>query len=348
MKKNTSLLWLAAAMLALTILVCPQQASAQDAQFSQFYASPLYLNPAFAGSTGQTRVGINYRNQWPSVPASFQSSNVFIDHFIPRYQSGVGLLVAYDREGLAALRSISVGAQYAYVLKLSKKLTFRPGFQVGFTQRDINFNRLTFGDQFDQNGFIGIPTAETFNTGENRIFADLSAGGLLYAQNFWVGFAAHHLNTPDQSLLGEDPSRLPIRYSVHGGYKIPLRTNKVLKGRNMDGKERSMVISGQYKRQAPFSQLDIGAYAILEPVVIGLWYRGIPVGPEGLGNNESIVTLIGFTANKFNLGYSYDITISGLGSESGGAHEISLVYEFFSGDPRKPSYDSRRVPCPKF
>ncbi|MGM0478992.1 MAG: type IX secretion system membrane protein PorP/SprF, partial [Bacteroidota bacterium] len=34
---------------------------AQDPQFSQFYANPIYLNPAFAGSHGCPRFAANYR-----------------------------------------------------------------------------------------------------------------------------------------------------------------------------------------------------------------------------------------------------------------------------------------------
>ncbi|MEJ0030308.1 MAG: type IX secretion system membrane protein PorP/SprF [Bacteroidota bacterium] len=59
---------------ALLVLLGADLASAQDAQFSQFYAAPLYLNPAFAGSTNQGRVGMNYRNQWPGIDANFTTN----------------------------------------------------------------------------------------------------------------------------------------------------------------------------------------------------------------------------------------------------------------------------------
>src|SRR5688500_10120908 len=80
-------------------------ANAQDPQFSQFYAAPLYLNPAFAGSTNQARAGINYRNQWPAIDANFTTMSFFADYFIEDKNSDVGLLVTRDREGLAGLRS---------------------------------------------------------------------------------------------------------------------------------------------------------------------------------------------------------------------------------------------------
>src|SRR5215211_467009 len=79
--------------------------TAQDPQFSQFYAAPLYLNPALAGSTGQARAGINFRNQWPAIDANFTTLSAYFDYFIEDYRSAVGLIVTRDKEGLAGLRS---------------------------------------------------------------------------------------------------------------------------------------------------------------------------------------------------------------------------------------------------
>ena len=66
-------------LLAVLMLAAGETVTAQDPQFSQFYAAPLYLNPAFAGSTGQARVGANYRNQWPAIDANFNTISAFAD-----------------------------------------------------------------------------------------------------------------------------------------------------------------------------------------------------------------------------------------------------------------------------
>src|SRR5687767_1559597 len=120
--------------------------TAQDPQFSQFYAAPLYLNPALAGATGQARAGINYRNQWPAIDANFRTMSAYFDYFIEDKKSGIGAIITSDTEGLAGLRSLSLGLQYSYELEITKQLGFRPGVQVGIFNRDINFNKLTFGD----------------------------------------------------------------------------------------------------------------------------------------------------------------------------------------------------------
>src|SRR5690606_10977157 len=120
------------------ILAGVGSAVAQDPQFSQFYAAPLYLNPAFAGSTNQARAGINYRNQWPAIDANFTTMSFFADYFIEDKSSGVGLLVTRDREGLAGLRSMSLALQYSYELQLTDFLGFRPGVQLALYNRDVN------------------------------------------------------------------------------------------------------------------------------------------------------------------------------------------------------------------
>src|SRR6478736_4840674 len=100
--------------LVVLMLLAEGTVTAQDPQFSQFYAAPLYLNPALTGSTGQARAGLNYRNQWPAIDANFTSMSLYADVFIEDKRSGVGMILTRDVEGLAGLRSLSVGLQYSY------------------------------------------------------------------------------------------------------------------------------------------------------------------------------------------------------------------------------------------
>jgi type IX secretion system PorP/SprF family membrane protein len=339
--------YLVCILLLSAVVSFPLDTRAQDPQFSQFYAAPLYLNPGFTGTTPYIRGGANFRSQWPSLDANFTTYSFYMDYYAEEYNSGLGLLITTDKEGLANLTSTSVGLLYAYELRINEKFTFRPGVQAAYVLRDINFNKLTFGDQYDETGFLDQPTAEQFNTGENIGFVDFSFGGLLFSRNFWFGIAAHHLNTPNQSLV-DGNSELPIKYSIHSGYRFPLPTNAG-RGYNSDGKERSITPNFQYKLQGEFDQLEIGTYLTFEPIVFGMWYRGIPLQEEfdGFNDKESLIFLVGLTAGNLNIGYSFDYTISELGIASGGAHEISLSYQF-PPDPRRPPKNVRRIPCPKF
>ncbi len=336
------------------MLALDSSVTAQDPQFSQFYAAPLYLNPAMAGSTGQARAGINYRNQWPAIDANFTTMSAYFDYFIEDYNSAVGVILNRDTEGLAGLRSLSLGLQYAYELQINENLGFRPGVQIALFNRDINFDKLTFGDQFDPatGNFLDQPTAETFRTDFSKTFVDISFGGVFFTRTAWLGVSAWHLTTPNQSIIDES-SPLPVKFSVHGGFKFYLTPGHVGSGIYARKGERSIAPAFQYRHQGKFDQMDLGLYFTAEPLVIGAWYRGVPF--KNLGdfvNNESIVLLLGFTKlgakDAINIGYSFDYTISKLGTGSGGAHEFSLVYTWPMRNPRKPPKDKLIIPCPDF
>ena len=334
------------------MLLCEIDVTAQDPQFSQFYAAPLYLNPAFAGSTGQARAGINYRNQWPAIDANFTTFSAYFDYFIEDKNSGVGIIMNRDVEGLAGLRSFNLGLQYSYELFLTENLGFRPGAQVSLYNRDINFNKLTFGDEFVNGEFISGTTAEQFNTNFSKTFVDLSLGGVFFTKVAYLGIAAFHLNQPNQSIIDEE-SKLPVKLSIHGGFKFYMKPGAVGSGVYTREAERSIGPAFQYRHQGQFDQMDLGVYYTAEPLVLGLWYRGVPFkSVNGFVNNESIVLLLGFTRigakEALNIGYSFDYTISKLTASSGGAHEFSLVYTWPMRNPRKPPKDKLVIPCPDF
>lgn len=336
------------------MLLFSLRVTAQDPQFSQFYAAPLYLNPALTGATGQARAGINYRNQWPAIDANFTTMSAYFDYFIEDKSSGVGIILNRDVEGLAGLRSLSVGLQYSYELYLTKNLGFRPGAQIALFNRDINFNKLTFGDQFDPatGDFVNPATAEQFNTNFSKTFVDLSLGGVFFTKVAYLGIAAFHLNQPNQSIIDED-SPLPMKLSVHGGFKFYMKPGAVGSGIYTREAERSIGPAFQYRHQGQFDQMDLGVYYTAEPLVVGFWYRGVPFkNINGFVNNESLVFLLGFTRigakEALNIGYSFDYTISKLTAGSGGAHEFSLTYTWPMRNPRKPPKDKLVIPCPDF
>jgi type IX secretion system PorP/SprF family membrane protein len=280
--------------------------------------------------------------------------SAYFDYFIEDKNSAVGVILSRDQEGLAGLRSLSVGLQYAYELQINENLGFRPGVQVALFNRDVNFDKLTFGDQYDPSTgqFLDQPTAETFNTNFSKTFVDVSFGGVLFTRSAWLGVSAWHLTQPNQSIIDEQ-SPLPRKYSIHGGFKFYLKPGSVGSGVYARKSERSIAPALQYRHQGKFDQMDIGLYFTAEPLVVGAWYRGVPFkNLDQFVNNESIVLLLGFTQlgakDAINIGYSFDYTISKLGPGSGGAHEFSLVYTWPMRNPRKPPKDKLIIPCPDF
>ncbi len=163
---------------------------------------------------------------------------------------------------LVGLQSLNLSLQYSYDLEITKGLSFRPGVEVAIYNRSINFGRLTFGDQFDfDTGQPTNPTGESLR-GSNKFFPDLALGEAIHTPRAWVGFAAHHLTQPNQSISGE-VSRLPIKYSAHGGWKFFLKPG-IVAGVYSRKSERSIAPAVQYRHRDLLIQMDVGMYFTFE------------------------------------------------------------------------------------
>ncbi|MGZ3862701.1 MAG: PorP/SprF family type IX secretion system membrane protein [Bacteroidia bacterium] len=310
----------------------------QDMHFTQFYSSPLYLNPAFAGADVCSRVSLTYRNQWPGIYKTYKSYLLGMDHNFQSSNIGVGLLVGDDVAGSGSLRTTIIDPMIAYQARLNKKLYLRGAVQPGIEMRSINFNQLTFGDQIGRGGNVASVETPT----QTRTFFDAGAGILLYTEKYWGGVSMYHINKPNESFYGEESARLPVKYSVHGGAKFLI---------NKDEKDEALMkyVSGvfNYRGQNKFDQLDVGVYYAQNFVTFGLWYRGLPTKhyKPGYANNDAVAIIIGLKTKKLNIGYSFDITISKLAGLSKGAHEVTLSYRICTKAKKKKKLV---VPCPKF
>lgn len=313
---------------------------AQDQQYTQFYAASTYLNPAFVGNTIQHRIIGNYRHQWPSIPGAFVTYNASYDISVDAINSGFGVMFSHDKAGSAGLTYTSMNLQYAYNFQLNRQLWLKTGLQWGFNWAGLDYAELIFGDQLVRGGDVG--SVETFSLDRVKYF-DFGSGMLLYNEDFWFGIAAHHLNKPNQSLLGGE-SALPMKYSAHGGYRWPIRLV------DTPNRAQAFVTAFNYKGQGKFDQLDLGVYYELDPFVMGVWYRGIPMlkaYEPGYQNNDAVAALVGYQTGYWKFGYSYDITISRLVTNTAGTHELSIIYEW-AGEKVPLSKKKRIVPCAKF
>ncbi len=318
----------------------------QDVQYSQFYANPLYLNPAFSGATGLTRAGGNFRTQWPSLNQSFVAYSAYLDHFSEQYNSGFGILISGAKESFTQSQTFDIGLVYSYRLRLGDNSFLNAGAQASFIAREALFGDVILGTQLDINRgtIIGEP-GQGFEGEASQSAFDLGSGLLFYNNNIWLGLSAFHLLTPQISYLIIDGNQLPIKYSAHGGIRFDLAPGEINDFFDNTDQERSVALAFNYKSQGQFSQLDFGAELFFEPLVLGLWYRGFPT-KYSLPNNESIIAMLGISLESgLEIGYSFDFTISKFGQRStGGAHEISVRYVFSSKDPRKKYYS----PLPSF
>lgn len=313
----------------------------QDAQYTQFYAAPTHLNPSFAGSSVESRLVANYRNQWTSIPNSWQNYNVSYDRYFPQINSGFGLIAYKDQAGQGNLSNTVVGLQYAYEVRLKRHLYFRPSFEMSYHAKSINFNDLIFTDQLMRQG---EPASLEANIFEPVNFLDFAVGALINSKVYWFGVSVHHLGEPDESLYGDAGAILKRKYSAHGGYRIALKNHYNKKTK------KNAVFAANFKKQGNFDQLDLGFYFELSPMVIGAWYRNLPFKTNGYKhiNHDSFALIIGYHFGKYKMGYSYDITVSQLGvGASGGSHEMSISYEWANKKNRRLA-KRRIIPCAKF
>jgi type IX secretion system PorP/SprF family membrane protein len=324
----TSLLWL---ILPLTIW-------AQDPLFSQFYANPIYTNPAFAGSSGNIRINMIARDQYSALRNNYRTAAASVDAQVNSLNGGIGAMATMDVSGDGFLTTSTFSAIYAYSVPLSRKVTMRAGIQASYYQRVYDFNQFKFGDQIDdQLGFV-FPTAE--NRGSERIkLPNFGAGMLIYGKTLYGGLAIHNLTEPNQSFYNKTSSneefKLPRRYTLNAGANIYLTKARY--------EEQNIILSPNllYLQQRNFNQLNLGFYVKKQSLTAGLWYR------QTSKNSDAVILLVGLKFPKFRIGYSYDITISDARTATQGSHELSMSFEI-KPKKKQSKRSGKPIRCPEF
>ena len=148
-----------------------------------------------------------------------------------------------------------------------------------------------------------------------------------------------HLLVPKTAFYGYN-AYVPIKLNLYGGMQILKHT------RLRQKLQEVLSVAFNFQKQARYYQSDIGLYYYKDPLIFGLWYRGIPLVTSQAG--DAIIGLVGIKTDQFHFGYSYDFTISNLISSTSGAHEISIVYEFSSVALQPQRRRIRAIPCPEF
>jgi type IX secretion system PorP/SprF family membrane protein len=315
-------------LLVFCLLLSQDVLHAQDPTFTQFYSNPLYLNPALAGSTGCPRINLNYRNEWPQLTGNYVTYSASFDTYSKDINGGVGLMATYDQQAEGTISTTMLGGIYSYNLKINRKTSLMFGARAAYYQKFLDWNKLTFGDMIDpRRGFIY--QTNDVPRGGKRGFFDVSGGAVIFTKQFYAGVAAHHANQPDESMiLGE--SKLPVRLTAHMGGTIPIGR----RGRYSDGTSLKPALIYQY--QNGFQELNIGAFVNYSSLNFGVWYR----------NKDAFVFIVGAKTDKFNIGYSYDLTVSKLGNGlTGGSHEISMQINLKC---KKKAKNFRKISCPSF
>jgi type IX secretion system PorP/SprF family membrane protein len=317
----------------------------QDPHFSQFYISPLTLNPALTGmKNGDVRVAANYRHQWATVSEPYQTMSIAADYNILRGRigdnmMGVGLIVFNDKAGTSSLRRTRIAASLGYSQNIGVEGSYLSvGFEAGMMNQSINPNQLLFENQYD-----GASLNDNIGSGENFMNTsiwnfDMTAGiAWSYTTDkytsFYAGASIGHLNQPEINFLVNQPDNLAMKYTVYGGAEF--RINGYL-----SALPRAVILT-----QGVHTEINAGFYAKLhlsEPkseyafsMSIGAMYR----------LKDAIIPMFRIDYGPVAVGLSYDLNISKLAAASNtqGGAELSFIFKGISN-----GNDTSPIPCPSF
>ncbi|MEP7277822.1 MAG: PorP/SprF family type IX secretion system membrane protein [Bacteroidota bacterium] len=335
------------ALLAGLVLLVKMQVFAQDPHFSQFFSSPLTLNPALTGKfDGVFRAAGNYRDQWPSISKAFITSTLSLDaplltnRINPNDVWGIGLMAMTDRTANGILNSNYISFSTSYHKGLDEdgyhQLGF--GFQGSYASKRLDGSQLKFENELALDGTWTLPSNELVDGRNVNInYFDFNAG-ILYngstdgTNNFYLGVSMYHINRPKESFFGSGYYSVNPRLTVHSG------------GYFRVGQTTTLHLTALFSQQAAATEAVIGGAVAFDlsngdeetptSFYAGSWLRF----------NDAIIPYVGLEWNDFRLGMTYDVNYSSLkvGSQNRGGIEVSLIYI------KKPASGRKGIPCPKF
>ena len=330
-------------MLVPLAAMATQMLNAQDPSFSQFFSSPLNINPALtANINADWRVIANFRDQWIGPASPYVTGTVSYDRKlfqkkIPGVEEGnlfgIGTMLMYDRAMAGIVNSTYASLNLSYNVKLTEgdvKHKLAAGFGAIYGHRRIDYSRVDFEEQFTGYGFnTNLPTGES-SLSKMKPYFSVSAG-LTYSittqkSNFDIGAASFHINKPRQTFLQDDKQVLAMRNVLHSNFESFINERVVLN------------VNGIYQYQSKAEYFSIGAalgyyLPTAQDILLtgGLWYWSA----------NAIIPYVGIAWGDYQFGVSYDVTTSKLkqANDKPNTYELSLIIRGRS----KPSFV---IPCP--
>jgi type IX secretion system PorP/SprF family membrane protein len=217
---------------------------AQDIHFSQFYMSPLTLNPGLAGVNYKFEAIVNYKDQWRGVAVPYKTFAASIDSRIRKKENrnsfwAGGINAFSDRAGDAKMGTFQANLTAAYHIGIAQYHRLGVGLQGGIAQRSINFSALKWSNQYDPyNGYNpDLPSGEP-GTVSSYSYGDLGVGlvwsynntsGLVHVDDTRdlqanMGFAIFHTRQRN-SFYKTSKEVLYPKYVFHGNGLISMRHN---------------------------------------------------------------------------------------------------------------------------
>ncbi|MDI1354201.1 MAG: PorP/SprF family type IX secretion system membrane protein [bacterium] len=326
------------------LLIVTKVLVAQDVHFSQYYFSPLSMNPAYTGNfKGDYRLFANYRSQWRALDKGYDTYSAGGDmNFFPKnFNLAAGLIILSDRS-----------AQYLNVTKIlpsfavHRKIAgfkLHAGIQPGVVIKTFDFYKHSYPNQlnwdvgaFDKN----LPNNES-NISQNFTYFDLNAGAAV-SRKFGkiepeLGFALFHINHPKESFFAGGTNKLPLRQAYNMAINIDVTRLVIVRLHSLYGytTKTSDWVSGLNLEYV----LSRDAF-YTNSVFAGVMWR------DGFNRNfDAAIITAGFNYKSYTIGFSYDITRSQLKTsvDSKGAYEIAIIYR-----AKNTRLSRKIVPCERF
>jgi len=326
-------------------LYMAKQTKAQDPHFSQFSNTPLLINPSMTGDlNSDVRALINYRSQWKSISAPYNTFSFSYDMGIKKdvIRSGflgAGLTFTSDKAGDTELSMNQVNLSLAYHLKTSLYNTVSVGILGGYAQRTINISKLQWDSQFNGNTFDpALPSNEPVDFSTLSSYADFGAGiswnyckseKYASANNSVIvdaGLAVFHVNRPDLSFYSSSVDKLPMKIVVYTSSRIGLIN-----------KNNALIPSFMYMQQGPMKNICAGLMIRNILKTASVYTGNIKGAAISFGSlfrlGDAVIPQVQLEYANFALGLSYDVNVSGLTKCTYGRGGFEISLRFLNPNP---------------
>ncbi len=313
----------------------------QDMNYTQYFSTPIYYNPAFTGINTGLRARFLFRDQWPTAPIDYKSyyfSADIGDRGLPG-AGGFGIQINNDTPGAGMINNFSAALTIGVRIPITSFMVSQIGIKAAIMQRTVNWSSLVFFDQLDAKWGAIYQTAFVPADANKRTVPDFGIGAILQFSNPEgsingnVGFSVDHLFKPDIGFLSTGSMPYPRKWVGH--FDVVISTEPG--GGSAGGMSRSsdeplkINIGGIYQNQSNFNSLMAGLNLLKYNIYLGGWFKTTMTGIV----NSAVAIVAGYKYNFYEdmslkFLYSYDIQVSGSLQGTGGAHEIGLALEFGS------------------
>ncbi|MCZ4243753.1 PorP/SprF family type IX secretion system membrane protein [Pedobacter punctiformis] len=325
-------------LLLCLITVC---CSAQDPKFSQYFASPLTLNPAYTGFfDGDYRFAVNTRQQWGNLGDPYNTYSVSGDLKLIQDENftnsvfSIGLSGLFDESFNKALKSQYISASFSYYQYLDIEHRFKFGLapQISYVSKYLDYNKLTFASQYDEDGHFDMSLPNHLDLKNDRTsYFDLNLGGNFSATfnrlSLALGYSFYHISKPRENMLNGNEDIVPYRRTIHLSmlYKANELVDLNFSGISLAQRANRETIVGGVVGFRPNEETKIKVNA-------GLWYKF---------NQSAVYPYLGLSVGNITAGLNYTVAANKMLNNTPRTYEISLIYTHNNSKGYK-------LACPKF